>query len=258
MAKYYLFLDESTTHNNGFKNPVFCLAGFIIKEEDYNSMLVPALNDLKLKIWHDLPDPTTLVLHEKEVNEAQNRMKKIDEIKPHFQRFRSNGNTRLLFNELSDLLASVPCTVIGACIDMDSLESHFHPSCSTETYLTAMQIILENYCHFLQKNSGIGYVFAESRQSQDIAVRLHFNHVKAMGSMFISPFAMQTYLREIEFPPKSSNNPGLQVADFIPNPFARNTLKKKQNKFNVYSQLRQLRYDGGLKRYDRFGMKIMP
>ena len=87
---------------------------------------------------------------------------------------------------------------------------------------------------------------------------MHFNHVKAMGSMFISPFAMQNYLREIDFPPKSSNNPGLQIADFIPNPFARNALKKKQNKYSIYSQLRLLRYDGGLKRYDRFGMKIMP
>ena len=60
---------------------------------------------------------------------------------------------------------------------------------------------------------------------------MHFNHVKAMGSMFISPFAMQNYLREIDFPPKSSNNPGLQIADFIPNPFARNALKR--NRINI-------------------------
>lgn len=258
MSKYYLFLDESTTHNDKFKNPMFCLAGVIIKEEDYNNILIPSLNDLKTKVWHDLADPTALVLHEKEVNEARNRMKRLEDIKPHFQRFRRNEYTRLLYNELSTLLSSVPCTVIGACIDMDELKSHFHPECSTDTYLTAMQIILENYCHFLQKNNGVGYVFAESRETQDIAVRMHFNHVKAMGSMFISPFAMQNYLREIDFPPKSSNNPGLQIADFIPNPFARNALKKKQNKYSIYSQLRLLRYDGGLKRYDRFGMKIMP
>ncbi|KAB7704904.1 DUF3800 domain-containing protein [Bacillus aerolatus] len=258
MSKYFLFLDESTTHSSGFNNPVFCVAGFIIKEEDYEKILIPKLDELKSKIWQDLANPTSIVLHEKEIREAQNRMHRINTVKPHFQRFRQNGNSRLLFSELSKLFQALPCTIIGACIDMDSLKNHFDPACSTETYLTAMQIILENYCHFLHKNNGIGYVFAESRAAQDTAVRMHFNHVKAMGSMFVSPHAMQTYLREIEFPPKSSNNPGLQVADFIPNPFARNALQKKQNKFNVYKEIRKLRYEGGLKRFDRFGIKIMP
>ncbi len=257
MSKYLLFLDESFTHNNGV-NYVFCVAGLIIKEDDYNQILIPELDKLKNIIWSDLPNPASLVLHEKEVRDAQNRSTWLNTIKPHFRRFRSNPESRKLYQGLQDLFQNIPCHIIGASLNIDNLKMHFDDVCRTEQYLTAMQIILENFCQFLQRHNGVGYVFAESRGSQDRDVRMHYNHIKAMGSMFVSPYAMQTYLREIEFPPKSSNNPGLQVADFVPNPFARKALEKKQPKFNLYQVLRTLRYDGGLSRFERFGVKHMP
>jgi hypothetical protein len=45
-----------------------------------------------------------------------------------------------------------------------------------------------------------------------------------LSGSFVSPFAMQTLLKDIAFPDKQANEAGLQLADFVPNPFARKGL----------------------------------
>jgi len=257
MAEYYLYLDESTTHNPGFVNPVFCLAGIIVQKDDLH-LVQQGLDNIKKLIWHDLPTPANLILHEKEVREAQNRMFNKSSIKPHYLRFRSNKYSRMLYSQLDALLKVIPCKIMGAVIQRDSLDQHFQRDIQSDYYLSAMQIVLENFCQFLINVGGVGHIILESRDHQDKQVRLRYNHIKAMGSMFVNPYAMQTLLKDIDFPNKTDNIAGLQIADFVPNPFARNTLGNKQPQFNIYQALRPLRYDGGLRKFDRFGIKIMP
>ncbi|ELK43374.1 hypothetical protein D478_03654 [Brevibacillus agri BAB-2500] len=257
MTEYYIYLDESTTHNPGFLNPVFCLAGIVVKKDDYH-LVQQGLDKIKQQIWYDLSNPLDLVLHEKEVREAQNRMVDRSKIKSHYLRFRSNSYSRMLYSELDTLLKNIPCNVLGAVIRMDDLDQHFKKDIQSDYYLSAMQIVMENFCQFLINAGGIGHILIESRSHQDKQVRLRYNHIKAMGSMFVNPFAMQTLLKDIDFPSKTENIAGLQIADFVPNPFARNALGNKQPQFNIYQALRPLRYDGGLGKFDRFGMKIMP
>lgn len=192
------------------------------------------------------------------MREAQFNRKPRADIKPHFRRFRNSQSLTPLFSGLKNILDTVPCHVLGAAIHFNTLNSYFNCDIQTTSYLTAMQIVLENYCQFLKTKNGVGHVFVESREAQDTEVRMHFHHIKAMGSLFVSPHAMQKLLRDISFPPKTENNVGLQVADFIPNPFARNTLGIKQNKHNLYQNLRGLRYDGSIGKFDRFGIKVMP
>lgn len=258
MERYHLYLDESESHNNG-SNRVFCLAGIIIKEAAVESDLKPSLNQLKEQIWSDYPTPTDIVLHEKDVRAAQNTRNSISTIKNEFQRFRRGQYSRSLYDGLDDIINTIPCKVIGAVVKMDDLQAHFNENIVTHNYLIAMQIILENYCKFLSEADGKGYVFYESRDDDpDSKVRMHYNHVKAMGSMYVNPYAMQKRLGEIEFPGKTENNPGLQIADFVPNNFARKALSKRHHRFNIYQTLRRSRYDGGLLKHDRFGIKIMP
>lgn len=257
MDNYYLFLDESQTHTNG-ANFFFCVAGFIVKKEDYESILTPELNSLKSNIWKNEKNPTNLVLHEKEVREAANRSQQLKKIKGHFRLFRQKKAQKDLYNGMADIAKNANCTVIGAVVEKDLLNQYFDTSSRTDEYLMSMQIILENFCQFLQKRGATGCVFVESRGEQDSIVRMHYNHVKAMGTMFVNPQTMQLLLKEIEFPEKNSNNPGLQVADFVPNPLARNAAKKGQYKPNIYQTLRVLRYDGGVGKQTRFGVKLIP
>lgn len=256
MDKYHLYLDESETHING-TNRIFCLAGIIVKEDDFNTVLKPRLDNLKQQVFHDLTNPTDYILHEKDIRSAQkNKMKNIN---PEFRRFKQAHYSRMLYNELEQIVQSSSCKVIGSCIHMDDLNKHFNKKIVSQNYLIAFQIILENFCHFLERVNGTGHVFYESRDEKpDSIVRMQFNHVKAMGSMYVNPYAMQRHIREIDFPNKLENNAGLQIADFIPNPFARKVLEKKQYKFNIYKTLRLVRYDGGIYKGNRFGIKVMP
>ncbi|GGD28954.1 DUF3800 domain-containing protein [Pontibacillus salipaludis] len=257
MERYHLYLDESETHYNG-SNRVFCLAGIIVKEKDVPE-LESSLDSLKRDIWKDQPNPTSLILHEKEVKEVEKSRINVRKAKPEYRIFRRNGAVRKLYKGLENIVEDTSCTVVGAVIKMDDLSSYYKEDISSHNYLIAMQMILENYCHFLESVQGHGKVFYESRDLDPNAkVRMHYHHVKAMGSMYVNAFAMQKHLGEIEFPDKTENNAGLQVADFVPNTFARKAAGFKKHKFSISDVTRKSRYDGGLQKRERFGVKVMP
>lgn len=256
MNRYHLYLDESETHDNGTQK-VFCLAGIIVEENALTNILEPGLDTLKRAIWHDLPNPTSYIFHEKDVRAAQR--KKMRNINPEFQRFVKGNYSKTLYKGMGSLITSSSCVAIGAAIHMDKLDNHFKKSIVSHNYLIAFQIILENFCHFLESVNGTGSVFYEARDAKpDSIVRMHFNQIKAMGSMYVTAYAMQRHIKEIEFPLKTENNAGLQVADFVPNPFARGVLAKKEHRFNIYSTLKRTQYHGGIYNRNRFGVKIMP
>lgn len=260
MDRYHLYLDESETHNNG-TNRVFCLAGIIVKENEVPA-LETSLNNLKSQIWTGFPNPTNLILHEKEVRAATKGQNSVKNSKPEYRIFRKNSNVKALYTGLGDIINDRACTVIGAAIKKDELAQYFKPNITSPEYLIAMQIILENYCHFLESVNGVGKVFYESVDAHDrqhnARVKMHFHQIKAMGSMYVNAFAMQRYLGEIEFPSKQVNTAGLQVADFVPNVFARSTLGLPKHKPSIYDVLRKSRYDGNLMKHNRFGIKVMP
>lgn len=188
MDTYYLYLDESETHDSG-KNRVFCIAGIIVKKEDDENLLIPAVSNLKSIIWHDLNNYNDIILHQKDVSFANNRSNNLKNVLPEYHRFKQNKNTKILYNELSNIYAQNYLTVIGTCIKLDDLNTYFHKDIISDKYLIGMQILFENFCHFLKQKNAIGYVYYESREyAQDKEVARHFNHIKAMGSMFINPY----------------------------------------------------------------------
>ena len=70
---------------------------------------------------------------------------------------------------------------------------------------------------------------------------------------------MMDKLTTIQFRTKGDNIPGLQLADFARNYYARLCLGKKAKRFNIDTELRKYRYDGGgLNLRERFGVKFMP
>ena len=46
MGDYILYLDEANTNST---NPFFCLAGIVIRRDEYENSLIPKVNDLKEK-----------------------------------------------------------------------------------------------------------------------------------------------------------------------------------------------------------------
>ena len=255
-TKYTLYLDESTTHNGSYKNETFCMAGVIISNNDYSS-LESDLNNIKKNIWGDHPCPSDIILHQMEIRNAQKTRKSVNS---DYMRFRSNSYNRLLFDGLSGIFNSGKLVVIGACVDIDKLTLCFGNRFTQDKSLIALQLMLENYCHFLCCNDGVGEIVYESIDSvADEKMRTRFYNIKLMGSMYIDTKTMRERLSTMNFYPKNMNNAGLQIADFVPNYFARKNLEKSPQRFNIDDELRRCRYDGnGLNMRNRFGVKCMP
>ena len=81
--------------------------------------------------------------------------------------------------------------------------------------------------------------------------------LKATGTLFFTKESLQNKLSTINFAIKSENNIGLQLADFIPNPLAREALSMKQKPFSILPEIKLNLYDGGLAMPYRFGFKII-
>lgn len=257
MTNYSLYLDESLTHTN-FNNQFFCMAGVIINDDVYINKISPMINRLKCSVWNHVSDPTKNVLHQKEIT-AVNLGKNVNNVNPINSIFKQNHKVKEVYDGLKNILNPKDIKVIGCCINIDEIDRYFHKNIVTDKYFMAIQIILENYCHFLQSNNSLGRIFYESRGEQpDSELRFKINQIRAIGSMFVKPHSMQQYIVSINFPCKTENIIGLQIADFIPNTFARYYAGKKQQKFNIYQPARKCKYDGNLGNFNRFGIKYVP
>jgi hypothetical protein len=264
MDYYTLYLDESETHRYNkvtSKNeaPHFCMAGVIIADKDITTV-EQSIDSLKSVVWHDLGNPHEIILHQMLINNAQRG--RLDSRKnPEYVRFSSNKVIKLFYQELQKVFANAPMTIIGSCISEDAMSNYYGVSGKNpqDKYLIAMQLILENYCHFLCSRNARGRILYEAINTvANESLRDKYYHMKLVGSMYMPQKTASNCLLGMDFASKSDNNPGLQVADFVPNGFARDCLGTPQAKYNIFRALKYLRYDGGLGLPDRFGVKYMP
>lgn len=101
-----------------------------------------------------------------------------------------------------------------------------------------------------------GCVYFESRDMQsDFELYEHYEMIKENGTLFLSANLMKKYLRCISFPLKLDNNIGLQLADFVLNPVARDFQNEPQRSLNIFTEIKNKSYNGNIDRNDRFGLK---
>ena len=263
--QYTLYLDESETRSfnpktGKLENPHFCMAGIIV-DIDKIPDLDNSVNNLKRTIWHDLPNPESLVLHQIRISEAEKG--RLDSAKyPEYVRFGHNAQRKIFYSELKKVFVQNPdIAIIGSSIKLNDLQSLYSVSGKNkqDPYLVAIQLLLENYCHFLCSHDACGNIIYEYReQIGNEQLRDRFYHVKLMGSMYASKATVEKRLLGLDFARKSENVSGLQIADFVPNGFARDHIGNSQAKYFIFNTLKHHRYDGGVGQPTRFGVKQMP
>ncbi len=94
-------------------------------------------------------------------------------------------------------------------------------------YHYAMHAMLERYCGWLQFIHATGDVMAESRGgTEDRALRDAYESVHSRGTRYTSKETCQRTLtsRQVKLKPKSANVAGLQLADILAHPLARDVL----------------------------------
>ena len=262
--KYTLYLDESETHKkniitNKDEFYYFCMAGVIIAEDDYSD-LEESIKQLKRNVWSELSNPENVILHQMRVIDAERG--RLDNIRyPEYSKFNRILERRKFYIELKKIFVKNNMIIVGSSICEDDLKKYYWVSGKNkqDQYLVAMQLLLENYCHFLCQNDGIGNIIYEYRELKgNEALRNKYYHMKLMGSMYMNIRTAEKRLLGIDFVYKDSNSAGLQVADFVPNSFARDHAGINQSQPNIFSTLKYHRYDGNQGCKDRFGIKYMP
>lgn len=262
MKEYTLYLDESETHdyvNNRPAHRHFCMAGAIIANDDY-AQVEQAVTSLKQAIWPTNVHANEIVLHQMRIIEAEHgRLNNVQY--PDYGIFRQRQVRRLFYRHLQQIFFQGNITIVGSSINIENLERFYKvPEMrKQDEYLIAMQLLLENYCHFLCTHDGRGKIIYEQReQISDERLRDKYYHMKLMGSMYMPKNIAEKHLLGIDFVNKNENNIGLQLADFIPNSFARNHAGFQQAQDNIFNTLRHCLYDGTIREPVRFGVKYMP
>ena len=269
MDEYTLYLDESHTgdYNEETKrkdHPVVVIGGIITKKEYHDTILSSKIDKLKCDIWNkDNRDKnySEKVLHELEMSRAITR--KIKRLNYDYNKiFKNQKIYDYVYDNMSDILKTSELTILGACIREDELKNMNSLQALNDELSICMNVIIENYYHFLCDVNGIGSICYESMPpNQNKKIQKRYNYIINTGTMFYPAKEIKSRITSLEFKSKKDNIVGLQIADFIPNSMGRHELHKiyKSKERNVpYSIIESKLYDGAVNRSDRFGLKIIP
>ena len=268
--EYTLYLDESYTGDfnrvtQRKDNPLFIIAGVIVKNNYHDTILSDKVNRLKCNIWNRCDNDLNYkekILHELEMSYAITR--KISKLKFEYNKvFKNKHIYNYTYDIMSNIIENSEITIIGASIAEDTLK-HIHANQTLNDMLSiCMNIIIENYYHFLCSINGIGTICYESMpENQNEKIRKRYEIIKNTGTMFYPAKAINKRVKGIVFKNKTDNIIGLQVADFIPNALGRHILNKSYNdnkQRNVYYPVLEKKiYDGNVGNIERFGVKKIP
>lgn len=240
MEEYYLFLDESKPNSN-FEN--FTLGGVAVNKKQYDD-LVKSINKLKTDIF--LND--AVILHEFDIRGKKGEFIGI-----------TQTQQENFFNGLGEIFSKDKLLkVLAVSINTNDLEKLYNLEEINDIYYIALQLLMENFTHFLSKNNGVGTIFLETTDiANNTKLQNLFHMLKATGTLFFKKESLQKRLSTINFAIKSENNIGLQLADFVPNPLARCALGKKQKLYSIFDDIKKILYDGELGMQNRYGFKII-
>ena len=249
MDKYVLYLDES--HIGGDYS---CVGGVIIKESEVSAVSAD-LDNLKRSLWPSDAHPEQYIFHEKEISQAK---KSGTASHPCYNIFRANRNYNKLYAGLSRIMKKYDIITLGACVDVSLLHNKY-PGEVNPNLTIALQLLLENYCHFLTTNNAYGDICYESMQEPgNTPLRQRFYELQALGTMYYTSHTFQMHIGDIRFRDKTENLAGLQLADFIPNTYARFVSGKKPKHDEFKKAVLKKAYDGKIGDSAKYGLKKIP
>lgn len=243
MANYFLFLDELKA-NDIYSN--FCMGGIFVEEQHYRKEIVPRMNYHKNNILGNIG----VVLHENELPDLLSKYKQP----------KKDKKMKSVYDGIRDIIINYDVHTVCVGITKSNLSSHYPNSSKSynkyRLYNVALQIIMENYVHFLEENDSYGCVFYESRNIQaDYELQKQYELIKDHGTLYLSSEIMKKRLMAISFPLKIDNNVGLQISDFILNPMARKFDNMEQKENSLHNAIITKAYDGGIEENMRYGIK---
>ncbi len=199
-------------------NPYFCLAGIIVKRDDYEKILITSINSLKEKYF----SKTSVIFHYTEMK------KNVGE----FSMFKDGETRNAFWKDFISSVSATDFTTIGVYFNEVDFKTAYKVK-HNKHYNYAFTNLMNTYITFLKENDGMGAIVFESRQWQENAeIQDTFMHILECGTDLFSSEECKKYLSTLGFFTKKDNCIGLQVADFVPDSFVRE-LNGAKNYHNV-------------------------
>lgn len=242
-SDYIVYVDESGDHGLASVDPnypVFVLAFCIFRKDDYIKSVTPALQRFKFKHFgHDMT-----ILHENAIRKD----------KGDFTFLKTKEKKESFLNELTDIMANAPFTLIATVIRKEPLKKQYVDP--ENPYHIALGFGLERIYRFLKNNSEgnkTTHVVVENRgQREDDELELEFRRVCDGANWFSKRLPFQ-----IVFADKKANSCGLQIADLVARPIGLSILKHEQTN-RAFDVLAEKFYSDDKGNTDGWGLKCFP
>jgi hypothetical protein len=229
---YLAFIDESGDHvldpaRMDDESNVFVLAAVLFESNKYESF-DEQFKNLKTSYFGD----SQIILHTKEMTRPA-RSKDIRNLKFHDPNFR-----RDFYLEVNALVESIDCKIVACAIRKNLLLLQYGEH-ADDPYLFCFDNLLNR---ILFESSGEVKIFPEQRRGgEDNKLEIAFLNAKLSGTKFIRGHVIKLRISEFRIMDKKTNSSGLQLADLIVTPIARNILNKPSRLGNevLYSVVKE-------------------
>lgn len=238
--EYILFLDES---KDTPPSDLFALGGCAIEKELYKNEIIPYINNLKEEVFGN----KEINLHETDIRKAS-----IGD----YRVMRLPEKRTLFWSKMEQLFSIYDIKVFNVVINPSMCRNTYKSQYLNDEYFIALQLIIENYVHYLEKMNGVGTICIESRnKKEDNRLSNHHNKLLKHGTLYLNNCAMRKYISTLNFYEKHDNIIGLQIADFIPNVMKKDVMGLNQRIPSIVTNIRGCLYDGCVSEPNRFGNK---
>ncbi|MHA1598641.1 MAG: hypothetical protein ACTSV1_07950 [Alphaproteobacteria bacterium] len=213
-------------HLDKDRHQFLSLTGIAVPLRHAGDFLAPRMNEIKASIFSHDPD-NPIVFHRKDILGG----------KGPFGILRKDAAARTEFDKRILLLMSeTDFTAITALIDKKWMLKQTH-WLNKHPYHYLMEILIEKYVQYLERQNSIGDIMPESRQTQKNRLLQHvFTDIKTNGTRFIKDSArIHSVIRtnNLKFRTKKDKISGLELCDLLAHPSHINVRKRMGHNVNL-------------------------
>lgn len=157
---------------------------------------------------------------------------------------------------LNGLIADLDIKIV-ACAIMKSAHYDRYGVSAIDPYHLSLNVLVERFCFELSHSPDRGRMVAESRDAfLDNQIDFAFENLKSGGTRFLQGAKINREIESLSIMRKAENIAGLQIADAIVTPIARQILGKTSR--IDYEVIKSKFRKGGDGRIDGHGLVILP
>lgn len=242
---YYLFIDESGDHGLAKLNaefPVFLLCGILVQETDYTN-IDTNIKALKKSIW----EGKDVILHSRDIRKCEKEFQKLFDLDIKKQFYKS----------LNTVIAESNYTIIASAIQKQNFIETFG-RLQDDVYEVALSFVIEQAILALdciaEKKCKLNIIIEKRGKKEDKQLDDHFQRIKARGTGKLSAETINKFEPSFTFSNKRENINGLQLADLVAYPIARNVIEPNRSN-PAFEVLEAKIYKKGS---ELLGLKIYP